>query len=210
MLLSLDDIKARLGIDAADTTHDAALTAAGDIVTAWFEGYCQRGLEARADIEENFEFPGRREYLFRFPIDTITEALLDGNPLAIDTLFVNKAAGWIEPLPVGSHFYGCLFTVTYSGGFAPDAVPEDLADAFARCTGVKGGFGEGSAAGATPTAGAAPIKTLGLGQGAIAIGFETGSTAERGGITGGFDVSEAPPELQAYVGVLDRYRVLYL
>ena len=51
-LLTLEDIKSRLGIEVGDTSFDDALNLAAPQVTEWFETYCLRGLAEQVDDVE--------------------------------------------------------------------------------------------------------------------------------------------------------------
>ena len=200
MLLELDEIKRLLGIDPSITTHDEALMTAGEVITRQMELYCGRGLELKLDVLENHPIISRKIYLHRFPIQALIVNVYGGTLAATDYV-QHDEEGWIE-------FNNCYYYYPTGGyvvlegdlGYPPDEVPPDLADAFARACGQKSGYGTGTAAGSGASA---PIKNLGLGQGAITIGFDTSTQL---GYSGAYDASNAPLSLQPYADVLDYYR----
>lgn len=190
MLLTLDDIKTRLGI--ADTTYDEALTAAAPQVTEWFETYCLRGLAEQVDdVEVLYAAP--RIGLFRYPITSITSFTYGTTEVYSASYTVDAKAGQIL---TGWANTRDMVTVTYTGGYAQDAVPPDLAQAYARCCGDVAAV---PATGVNVT-GSAPLKSLGLGGGALNIAFDNGSTAAA------YDTSDSPAVLDPYVFTLRRYR----
>jgi hypothetical protein len=200
MLLPLDEIKRLLGIDSSVVIHDEALTTAGEVITRQMELYCGRGLELQIGVIEEHPITSRKIYLHRFPIQTLIVSVYSG-ALASTDYVQNEAEGWVE-------FNNCYYYYPAGGyvicegdlGYPPEEVPPDLADAFARACGTKSGYGTGTAAGAGASA---PIKNLGLGQGAITIGFDTSTQL---GYSGAYDASNAPLSLQPYADVLDYYR----
>jgi Phage gp6-like head-tail connector protein len=193
-LLPLDKVKELLGI--TDTSSDARLTAALPVVTEYFENYCKRGLAYVADVVEEQALTARLP-VFRYPIDTVGELLIDGaattHPYTVD-----QARGYII-LGYVCFWYPQRASVTYSGGYPQDEVPADLADAYARCcadyAGVKYTVG-------ASTGGGAPLKALGLGSGALTVSFDTGAQAQSA-----YDTSAVPPLLAPYLFTLERYRM---
>jgi len=198
-LLTLAQVKEYLGI--TDTANDATIEKMLPVVTQWFENYCSRGLAFLAGVvEEVWDYSGNELFLSRFPIASVASVIVEGGG-EISDYKINKRQGYLLSSPYG--FYaprmnGLQIVVTYDGGYPDVDVPSDLGMAFANCVAVQAGL--------TPAGVgvAAPIKQLGLGSGALSIGFDTGSTA--GGTTGGYNVSGVPPMLQPFAATLDRYK----
>jgi hypothetical protein len=194
-LLDLEQVKALLGI--TDTASDAKLTAALPVVTEHFENYCKRGLAYVADVVEEQALAARLP-VFRYPIDTVTELLVDG---AVPTYAytVDQARGYILLQYAACVFwYPQVARVTYSGGYPQDAVPADLADAYARCCADYAGVAYSVGA---STGGGAPLKALGLGSGALTVSFDTGAQASA------YNTSAVPPLLAPYHFTLEHYRM---
>ena len=189
-LLSLDKVKLLLGIDVDD--NDEKLTAALPVVTEYFENHCKRGLAFVEGVVEEMGVTPRLA-LFRFPVDDVSELQIDGLTVAVPVVpALDKQRGFIRTSG------GSWARVTYDGGFAEDDVPADLADAYARA--VADYAGVSYSAGAS-TGGGAPLKSLGLGSGALTVAFETGAVGEI------YDTSSVPPLLAPYLFVLDHYRL---
>src|SRR5262245_12110339 len=195
MLLPLDSVKTMLGIPLSDTTWDARLTNAGEAITRLMEAYCSRGFEFVAgEVEEFPRFYDERVYLRRFPIEALTSVTVAGVAYAPADLRMSAPWGWIERLD-GLPLWGDV-VVTADLGYPGDEVPADLAQAFALACGQQSGYGTGTVGG---SAGTAPIKSLGLGQGAISIGFDTSPQL---GLSGTYDVGQVPLMLQPMADVL--------
>lgn len=197
MLISLDQIKEIVGIPAGTTTYDAAINAAAPIVTEMMENYCHRGLAYNSGEVEEFTID-RRLPLFRYPIAAVVAYSIDGVDQAIpryqaNTGMVWSNRDWYEP--------DSLATVTYSGGYAQADVPWDLQQAYAQCVAT---MAQAPIAGSTPSSGA-PLKSLGLGGGAISIAFDTSASADAT-----YEAPDAPPLLQPYAFTLKRFRSNYL
>lgn len=209
LLLQLDDIKARLGILLTDTTYDGALIQSGHYVTALFENHTQRGLyHLDPETDDRFRASWSRAYLHRYPVLRIDSVEVDGTVISQSDLLINMRAGWIEYADRRS-FAGKILTVVYAGGYEQNNVPEDLAVAYAKCVGELSGYGTGDApsSGGGGSSGAAPVSRLSLGQGALAVSFDTGGNSEAGGGTSGmYDVSGTHYEIADYAPILDLYK----
>lgn len=192
-LLSLDQVKTLLGI--TDGATDDKLTAALPVITEYFEHYCVRGLAYVADGVEEQALKATLP-LFRYPIDTIAELLIDGAPTSYPYT-VDQALGYIR-LGYSCFWYPQVTRVTYSGGYPQDEVPADLADAYARCCADYAGVAYSVGA---STGGGAPLKALGLGSGALTVSFDTGAQAQSA-----YNTSAVPPLLAPYHFVLEHYR----
>jgi hypothetical protein len=202
-LLSLDKVKTLLGI--TDTASDAALTAALPVITAYFETHCRRGLAYVAGVvEEQRIVPVERLPLHRFPVDAVSELLVDN--VATDVPIppqLDKARGFIYLQQAVGYWVnwraGSFARVTYSGGYPEDDVPADLAQAFARCCADFGGV---AYAGGSSSGSGAPLKSLGLGSGALTVSFDTALA-----VKSSYDTSSVPPLLAPYLYTLEAYRL---
>jgi hypothetical protein len=205
ILLPLESVKALLGI--TDTDQDDALTAALPVITAYFENHCRRGL-AYVDpvVEESRIVAVERLPLYRFPVYEVAELAIDGTavdpvpvPPSLDQArgFIYLSCGW----GYGTWWWypGSFARVTYSGGYPEDDMPADLALAFARCCADFGGV---TYSGSSSSGGGAPLKSLGLGSGALTVSFDTQQAAKSS-----YDTSTVPPLLAPYLYTLEAYRV---
>jgi hypothetical protein len=138
-LQTVDEIKAALGIDAGDTSKDAAIQAMLDATVAVIEAYLGRGIASAPMIEE-FEPPDNHNpslLLYRFPVEIVNEVSQDAT--IINGWRVFKGSGvlqWrsnncaIRRACCGENDVPVV--VDYVGGFADDAWPPDLAEAVMR------------------------------------------------------------------------------
>lgn len=210
-LLTLNGVKVWLGIDPAtgdNDSYDDMITARLPLVTQWFESYCDRGLAQRViTAEEIFFQHARRVYTWAFPITEVVSVEVNGAVILGSEFIVNSNAGYFYGGPnyvwPWGHQYCDLIVVSYTGGYPPDAVPEDLAYAFATCVGVQAGVA-GVSAGGVGGSGGGAIKSIGLGSGALQVAFDTRGGAT-GGLTGSYSINNVPTEVQSYASVLDRY-----
>ena len=198
-LLSLDQIKTALGI--TDSASDDKLTAAMPVITEYFENYCKRGLAYVVDCVEELPLT-RRLALLRYPVEVVSELLINDvaaptiPPPALDAshgIVFMGASGfpiWCAPPSIA--------LITYTGGYPDDEVPADLADVYARCCADYGGVTYSVGA----SAGGAPLKSLGLGSGALTVAFDTAAASHSA-----YDTSAVPSLLAPYLFVLEHYRV---
>lgn len=201
-LITLEMVKEDLGIDAEDTTYDAEITAAMPVVDAWFENYCQRGLvQVEAAAETLTRIKSYRLNIWRYPVNNAVTVTIDGSAVSADDLLLNSREGWLEYLNE-KLIEGNVILLDYDGGYPPDSVPADLRNAYSRCVGDSAGYGEGEATGSGGSGG--DLKSINLGSGALSVAFATDTNS--GGISGGYDVTNVPPELQDYAAILDYYR----
>lgn len=209
-LPTLDDIKAALGIDASDTSKDAALTANMQATIAVIEGYLQRGI-AFGDEIQNFEPVESRNpklLLFRFPVTEVRSVTLDGADLT--GWRVLKSSGIIEwrdgcgcPVVHGCCDHEPVIAVDYSGGYPDDAWPADLLDAVMRAFYARWNAtgGTGSAADASGTG--AAIRGVTVDGLTVQYGDAGAAAAEFGG-------GPVPAELVGVAAILDPYRQRYV
>jgi hypothetical protein len=194
-ILPLDEVKKLLGIVDSDTDNDAKLSAALPVITEYFENHCKRGLAYVADVVEEMRLVMRLP-LFRYPVEVITELQIDGVVQSLPQF--DAARGFVH---IG---YGApqVARVKYSAGYATADVPADLADAYARACADYAGVAYASGAVGGGSGGAAPLKSLGLGSGALVVSFDTAAQSRNE-----FDTSAVPALLAPYLFVLEHYRV---
>lgn len=209
LLLTRDQVKAILGLGpdpgTDDDSYDVIIDTYLPVVTTWFENYCDRGLAARDYVEQIHDSRTRRIYLYGFPINDLTSVVREDDLTTSINYRFNSQGGYIYPDFVGQsslYNFSQLLTVTYNGGYAQGSVPADLALAFAVCVGTQGSVSSSVITAASSSGGSA-IKAIGLGGGALSVQFDSGKAA--GGISGTFDISNVPTEVQAYASVLNRY-----
>lgn len=125
MLVTLEQVKERLGIDPSDTTHDAFLTQQIEAATDLIENYCARKFE-QSTQKELIRNPNNTLNLIRFPLEEITSITTSRG----DTI---PSENYKIEFPLGRVFWSmngcrwnndCLLTVEYTGGFDP--VPYDI------------------------------------------------------------------------------------
>lgn len=138
-LPTLAEIKTALGIDASDTSKDAAITSLLAATIAIVETYLGRGIIRAAVVEE---FPPPDNYdpalsLFRFPVDHVNSVTQEGAALAgfrvekepgivrwrMGNCFARRACCGELELPI---------VVDYVGGYPDDNWPADLIEAVMR------------------------------------------------------------------------------
>jgi hypothetical protein len=212
-LLDLAAVKVILGLGpdpgSDDDTYDAAITAALPVVTQWFEQFCDRGLASRVITAEEHHFnPTNRLYVWAYPLTTLTAIKKDGTDSAIDQYRVVAASGYVY----GKNGFprlddADLIQVSYTGGYAVADVPPDLARAYALAVGSLAGVPSADAALASTSSSSGAIKSIGLGGGALSVSFDTsGAVAAKGGVSGAFDITNFPVEVQLQASVLQAYR----
>lgn len=201
-LLTLEEVKEILGI--IGPVQDSNIESLIPVVTGWIEGACNRGLEFKAETHDSFSDIGNTVYLYRFPIVTVYSVTVNGQN-ALSNYDIDTKRGVL----VSRSHLNCAYnklSIVYDGGFQP--VPADLALAFASIIGDQIGVVPPSTSSSSGGgSGTAPLKSLTLGSGALGVSFQSSSSSSSsGGITGGYDVSVYPTQLQAYAGTLDKYR----
>jgi hypothetical protein len=131
MPLDLAALKARLGIDPADTSQDVAVAAVAADAQALCEDYCDRQFDLAPD-SETFRHSDTTILLRRWPIDLTTP------PVITDANGIDLSANWTVDAPLGAlypdygwqsgpwYYYGRPWaewrgqlTVAYTGGFNP-------------------------------------------------------------------------------------------
>lgn len=116
-------LRARVGFDPADPSHDADLTACLAQAIAMCETYCDRWFDYKADEEEQI-YPARSALLVkRYPLEAVTSIVDDiGETLDPAGYDIVGEAGVI--LRGGCGWYRAPVTVTYAGGY--QEYPPDL------------------------------------------------------------------------------------
>jgi hypothetical protein len=212
-LLTPELVKTRLGYETDDDSYDTLLAMAMPLVTTWFEQYCDRGLAQRDIVLEATHYNRvSRVYVWAYPLVSLDAVLLDGVESDVSQYRINAAAGYYYAKYDYPWLHRAeLIETTYTGGYLPTEVPEDLAQAYADCVGVKCGMTPTEDAIVSSSAtGSSAIRSIGLGGGALAVAFDTSASSAKGGISGSFDVSGAPVELQNYVSILNFYKRGYV
>jgi hypothetical protein len=127
MLISLEEIKAYLGIDPLDLTHDAYLTAQILAATAMVETYCGREFELLATAQLIYR-PNKTLNLTRFPIVTVEKIVGEYNDVDLMNYKIDHLNGRL--LSKYGHYCGYYgdgyLSVEYTGGYAPEDLPADL------------------------------------------------------------------------------------
>jgi hypothetical protein len=203
-LLTMPQVMVRLGYESDDDTYEETMPNILPVVTAWFEGYCDRGLARRTVVgEELWHSFSHRLYVWTFPLLSLTKVVVDDNEIDVTNYAVNSQGGYFMTRPNSNRAqieFASLIKVDYVGGYENTAVPDDLAQAFAVAVGLYMSIPGVVVPG---TSGSSAIKSIGLGGGALSVAFDTG--ASPGGIKGGFSVDGIPVEVQQFAGVLNRY-----
>lgn len=130
-LPTLDEIKAALGIDPADTTKDAAIERTLEAVIDIIETYCGRGFAYKDVVEEFDPITSRDRWflLFRFPVKSLTKVSDGTSDFAASSFQLFKAKGLLRVTPG----WMCCASdraviVEYAGGYEDDDWPAGLVD----------------------------------------------------------------------------------
>lgn len=202
MAFDLITAKKRLGIPDEDTSQDAAIQACLAIAMSLAETYCDRGLEYKEDVVEDFERQTERVIrVYRYPIKEVDSILamdpaLQNSMQANSDIWLDKKAGMIKGV-----WYGYDVTVTYDGGYDP--LPADLEyglwlvfDAVWYTT-----PGMGLAAGSSSEDTAGPIRSFTINGVKIDYSVKTNAFGSGGGSIDPYGII---PENA--IAVLDKYR----
>jgi hypothetical protein len=125
MLISLEEIKAYLGIDPGDTSNDAYLTAQILASTAMVERYCGREFEQIA-TEQLIYNPRRTLNLTRFPLVSLEAITGEYTTISIDNYKLDKLNGRLLPTHLVGYYGDCWINIEYTGGYLPEELPADL------------------------------------------------------------------------------------
>jgi len=208
---TLDEVKAKLGIDASDTSQDAAITQAVLSTIAIVESYLGRGIANVQDGVQDFEpidTRDKRLFLSRFPVQAVTSIDVDGSPLSTGSWRVFARQGVIELGDGCCHCFprhGCerlpLIHVVYTAGYPDDAWPTDLLEAVLIAF-----YGRWPTVSATPpTPGAsAPVRSW------TSDGLSVVYADQFVGMGSRQDEDVIPPDLLSVAAILDPYRVRFL
>ena len=125
-LVTLATVKAFL--EKTDLTHDALLNSIITQYSKRAEKFCNRLFEKVARTRPYNA--GRKDiFLPAYPID-LTAALtvvLDDSTLTVnDDYYVYEDSGWIEFFSTPSYIKPKQLSITWTGGYASDGVPDDL------------------------------------------------------------------------------------
>lgn len=201
-LITANDWKLRVGLEADDDTYDEVLDAQMRLVTFWFEQYCQRGLARRVIVGEKVEdrHDRYRIHLWAFPVTLLSKVVVDDVQQPLDSFHLNAARGILTSKTLQLSAAERI-EVDYTAGYATSEVPDDLAHAYALAVAAR--VGRTVSVGGSST-GSAAIKSIGLGGGALSVTFDT--ARQSGGFEGVYDVDDVPPDIQPYAATLDYYR----
>lgn len=123
MIVTLDEMKALLGIDPLNTDDDAYLTTELTNMNSVVEQYCERGF-TRQDYTDTFEdVESATIFVYAFPITAVTRVSIDGVDADLTNVKVNKSQGSIC-LREGTLYGAEEVIVEYNGGFDP--IPGDV------------------------------------------------------------------------------------
>lgn len=191
MLVSLEDMKIRLGIEPIDTTHDAYLTQQILAATSLIENYCAREFE-QIEAVQTIREPNTTLNLTRFPLT---------GPLVIITSRGDTIPdlNYSIEYELGRVFWtmnGCrwnndtLLQVTYTGGFDP--IPADIQEVVYDIV-----TGRYYSQGTNPSQQLKSETVDGIGKMEYAV---NNSYYGGAGGYGGFDLNQ-------YAGILDLYKI---
>lgn len=202
MAFTLEFAKKRLGIDEQDTSQDDAIKACLAVALSLAETYCDRGLEFKEDVVEEFERMWQRTLrVYRYPIKEVTsintiDPVLQSSMQANSDVWLDKKAGIIKGV-----WCGYDVEVTYSGGYDP--LPADLEyglwlvfDAVWYST-----PGMGQAAGSSSEDTAGPIRAFTINGVRMEYSTKTNAFGSSGGSIDPYGII---PENA--IAVLDKYR----
>jgi hypothetical protein len=211
-LPTVDSLKIALGIDEADTSHDAALDNLLGASIAAIENYCDRVFEL-GDYTQTFttiDTRNRTLFLKAFPVVSVDSVQRDGADLTGWKLHAEVGElrqpfwryGYGNYYPWWSPLEDADIVVTYSGGYPPDAWPTQLVDILNQliadrwnATGGSGLYGDDTGAGG---------KVKGFTVDGVTVNYDVGNPSTEGAsVTSG----EIPPELAPYVASLNYYAV---
>lgn len=191
MLVSLEDMKIRLGIEPIDTTHDAYLTQQILAATSLIENYCAREFE-QIEAVQTIREPNTTLNLTRFPLT---------GPLVVITSRGDTIPdlNYSIEFELGRVFWtmnGCrwnndtLLQVTYTGGFDP--IPADIQEVVYDIV-----TGRYYSQGTNPSQQLKSETVDGIGKMEYAV---NNSYYGGAGGYGGFDLNQ-------YAGILDLYKI---
>lgn len=123
MLVTLDEVKAQLNIDASDTSQDAELTAYADAAASAIEQYVHEVIEQREVVDELL-LTGRSTFrLWSSPVISLTSiASLDG-ATTYDVAVFHAARSGVVSVLSGAAPTG-MVRITYQAGYSEQEMPE--------------------------------------------------------------------------------------
>ena len=95
MLVTIETLRVRTGLDAADASNDSELTLYYSIALDILEVYCNRRFEYALDVEQFTHETGYSVSLRRFPLDGIT-SITNENGSTISMFHAHKETGIVE------------------------------------------------------------------------------------------------------------------
>lgn len=132
-LASISDVKVIAGIASGDTSHDAALTAYLDKVEAEFKGECGWGIVSASYTDYVCDRRGTDYTFDRRPVTAVTSfATVDDfgdetwNEVSTDDYKLRSSSGRHYLYYPHGFSDGLEYRITYTAGYASNAVPEDI------------------------------------------------------------------------------------
>lgn len=188
-MATIEQLRARAGLEAGDTSKDTELQAAYATALAICENYTDRKFTAAADTDNFTHVTGYSLSLSRYPVTDITLLTVDGQERTSQDYHQDKRSGLIQfdYLLVAHEVH-----VEYSGGYDPLPADLDLAvwSVFDNAWHLNQAGGGGSLADS--------VKQINItGVGSIAFDSQVDSAS-----AGGFAAGLIPPGAAA---ILDHY-----
>lgn len=123
--ITLDQAKARIGIDCADPSQDAQVQGAIDYAISMVESYCQRNFEKTTYVNEYYPYQ-LTAYLGNWPVESLDQVMLDDDDKTADAEYdLDKQRGivrFVQGLNNWTGYYS--MQLTYTAGYDP--IPDDL------------------------------------------------------------------------------------
>lgn len=184
MFVPIEDLRVRVGLNAADSSKDLEINAAYDLALDLMEKYCDRKFAYAAETEVFTHFDQNVASLIRYPIEDVTRVNLGGADFHVE-----KPNGLIH---FDYHVHSHELVVEYTGGYK--VLPPGLLLAFMQVFDKAWDAQSGGVAG---TVGG--IKSARIGD--LAISYDTSDPslqASSGGAMGGLVPTSAMSILNLY------------
>jgi hypothetical protein len=128
-LITLDQAKIVLGIDAADTTHDAEITLMIASISAGISTYCDRLFVVQTYRDQYRNASADKLRARQYPIALATggdpelfTVTIDGAVITPDQYDLDVTNGWLYP--IAGWWSGVLIVLDYKAGYNP--IPADV------------------------------------------------------------------------------------
>jgi hypothetical protein len=183
-ILSIEQLRVRVGLDPTDTSKDAAITSVALLALSLAERYCDRWFTFKAgQVEVAHPETAGALVLRRYPVEAIVSVTdQNGTALSPTSLWLDNEFGMVRG--VGRTVFRGPLTVTYDGGYRETDMPPDLqlaiATLFDAVWAVTPGAGAGSGGGAVVVQGSGAMKSFSI-PGVISVQYDVGATVAGGG-----------------------------